>query len=486
MRFDIMTLFPEAVSPMLNASILGRAQKKGLIEIHAHQIRDYTVNRQNQVDDYPYGGGRGAIMQCDPLWRCWCAVCDEISAPVHTVFLSPCGPTFDQTKARQLEASYDNLILVCGHYEGVDQRFLDECVDEEISMGDFVLTGGEIPAMAIVDAVSRLIPGVLGDEICFTDESHWNGLLEYPQYSRPDEWHGLSVPEVLRSGDHAKVARWQKSRQFCGRCTAGRICFTSCASRIKRGPSVNLSQNWRRRTMRSEIETLKTWITESDNIVFFGGAGVSTESGIPDFRSTDGLYHQKFDYPPETIISHSFFLNNPEYFYRFYREKMLPLDYQPNEAHKKLAALEQAGKLRAIVTQNIDGLHQKAGSKNVFELHGSIYRNYCEKCGKFYPPEYIRDSDGIPRCTCGGRIKPDVVLYEESLDQKVIEGAVRAIADAEVLIVGGTSLTVYPAAGLIRYYRGNKLVLINRDETPYDGYANLIFRDPIGKVLGAI
>ena len=212
MRFDIMTLFPEAVLPMLNASILGRAQKKGLIEIHAHQIRDYTANRQNQVDDYPYGGGRGAIMQCDPLWRCWCAVCDEIGAPVHTIFLSPCGPSFDQAKARQLEADYDNLILVCGHYEGIDQRFLDECVDEEISIGDFVLTGGEIPAMAIVDAVSRLIPGVLGDDICFTDESHWNGLLEYPQYSRPDEWHGLAVPEVLRSGDHAKVARWQKKQ----------------------------------------------------------------------------------------------------------------------------------------------------------------------------------------------------------------------------------------------------------------------------------
>ena len=212
MRFDIMTLFPEAVLPMLNASILGRAQKKGLIEIHAHQIRDYTANRQNQVDDYPYGGGRGGIMQCDPLWRCWCAVCDEIGAPVHTIFLSPCGPSFDQAKARQLEADYDNLILVCGHYEGIDQRFLDECVDEEISMGDFVLTGGEIPAMAIVDAVSRLIPGVLGDDICFTDESHWNGLLEYPQYSRPDEWHGLAVPEVLRSGDHAKVARWQKKQ----------------------------------------------------------------------------------------------------------------------------------------------------------------------------------------------------------------------------------------------------------------------------------
>ena len=212
MRFDIVTLLPEAVLPMLAACILRRAQKKGLIEIHAHQIRDYTANRQNQVDDYPYGGGRGAIMQCDPLWRCWCAVCDEIGAPVHTIFLSPCGLSFDQAKARQLEADYDNLILVCGHYEGIDQRFLDECVDEEISMGDFVLTGGEIPAMAIVDAVSRLIPGVLGDDICFTDESHWNGLLEYPQYSRPDEWHGLAVPEVLRSGDHAKVARWQKKQ----------------------------------------------------------------------------------------------------------------------------------------------------------------------------------------------------------------------------------------------------------------------------------
>lgn len=238
--------------------------------------------------------------------------------------------------------------------------------------------------------------------------------------------------------------------------------------------------------MKTKIEQLRSWIAESKRMVFFGGAGVSTESGIPDFRSVDGLYHQKFDYPPETIISHSFFLNNPEYFYRFYREKMLPLGFEPNVTHRVLARLEQEGHLAAVVTQNIDGLHQKAGSKAVFELHGSIYRNYCEKCGKFYPPEYIRDSDGIPRCTCGGRIKPDVVLYEESLGQKVIEGAVRAIADADVLIVGGTSLTVYPAAGLIRYYRGNKLVLINRDETPYDGYANLIFRDPIGKVLGAV
>ena len=234
----------------------------------------------------------------------------------------------------------------------------------------------------------------------------------------------------------------------------------------------------------SEIETLKTWIEASDNIVFFGGAGVSTESGIPDFRSTDGLYHQKFEYPPETILSHTFFYQHTEYFYRFYREKMLPLEAEPNAAHRALAALERAGKLRAIVTQNIDGLHQKAGSKNVYELHGSIWRNYCTKCGKSYSAEFIRDSGGVPHCACGGRIKPDVVLYEEGLDEKTIKGAVRAIAEADVLIVGGTSLTVYPAAGLIRYYGGNRLVLINRDETPYDGYANLIFREPIGQVLG--
>ena len=234
----------------------------------------------------------------------------------------------------------------------------------------------------------------------------------------------------------------------------------------------------------SEIETLKTWIEASDNIVFFGGAGVSTESGIPDFRSTDGLYHQKFEYPPETILSHTFFYQHTEYFYRFYREKMLPLEAEPNAAHRALAALERAGKLRAIVTQNIDGLHQKAGSKNVYELHGSIWRNYCTKCGKSYSAEFIRDSDGVPHCACGGLIKPDVVLYEEGLDEKTIRGAVRAIAEANVLIVGGTSLTVYPAAGLIRYYGGNRLVLINRDETPYDGYANLIFREPIGQVLG--
>ena len=234
----------------------------------------------------------------------------------------------------------------------------------------------------------------------------------------------------------------------------------------------------------SEIETLKSWIEASDNIVFFGGAGVSTESGIPDFRSTDGLYHQKFEYPPETILSHTFFYQHTEYFYRFYREKMLPLEAEPNAAHRALAALERAGRLRAIVTQNIDGLHQKAGSKNVYELHGSIWRNYCTKCGKSYSAEFIRDSGGVPHCACGGLIKPDVVLYEEGLDEKTIKGAVRAIAEADVLIVGGTSLTVYPAAGLIRYYGGNRLVLINRDETPYDGYANLIFREPIGQVLG--
>ena len=233
----------------------------------------------------------------------------------------------------------------------------------------------------------------------------------------------------------------------------------------------------------SEIETLKTWIEASDNIVFFGGAGVSTESGIPDFRSVDGLYHQRFDYPPEEILSHSFFYRHTDYFYRFYREKMLPLDAQPNAAHRRLAELEQEGKLRAVITQNIDGLHQKAGSKTVYELHGSIWRNRCTKCGKAYSAEYIRDTHGVPHCACGGLIKPDVVLYEEGLDGATVDGAIRAIEAAEVLIVGGTSLTVYPAAGLIRYYRGSRLVLINRDETPYDGYANLVLRDPIGRVF---
>ena len=237
----------------------------------------------------------------------------------------------------------------------------------------------------------------------------------------------------------------------------------------------------------SEIETLRTWIAESERVVFFGGAGVSTESGIPDFRSEDGLYHQKFDYPPETILSHSFFYQHTAEFYRFYREKMLlPDGIQPNAAHKKLAELEQAGKLTAVVTQNIDGLHQMAGSRRVYELHGSIHRNYCTKCRRFHPMAFIRDSEGVPRCTCGGLIKPDVVLYEESLDGACIEGAVETISEADVLIVGGTSLTVYPAAGLIRYYRGSRLVLINRDETPYDEYADLIFRDKIGEVLGKL
>lgn len=214
MRFDILTLFPDAVDAMMNESILGRAQKKGLIEIHSHQIRDYTTNRQNQVDDYPYGGGRGAIMQCEPLYHCWTAVLDELGAPAHTIYLSPCGEVFRQEKAKALYAEHENIILVCGHYEGIDQRFIDECVDEEISVGDFVLTGGELPAMMLADCVCRLVPGVLGDEVCFTDESHWDGLLEYPQYSRPDEWHGLAVPEVLLSGDHKKVDRWRKKQSI--------------------------------------------------------------------------------------------------------------------------------------------------------------------------------------------------------------------------------------------------------------------------------
>ena len=233
------------------------------------------------------------------------------------------------------------------------------------------------------------------------------------------------------------------------------------------------------------LSTLKSWIKESSRIVFFGGAGVSTESGLKDFRSQDGLYHEKYDYPPETILSHSFFFSHTAEFYRFYRDKMLCLTAKPNAAHLALARLEQRGKLSAIVTQNIDGLHQAAGSKRVFELHGSVHRNYCLKCGKFYTAEDIEKSTGVPRCTCGGLIKPDVVLYEEGLDQKCIMGAIQAIAQADLLIVGGTSLTVYPAAGLLQYYGGNRLVLINRDATPMDGQANLVFRDPIGQVLGA-
>ena len=232
-----------------------------------------------------------------------------------------------------------------------------------------------------------------------------------------------------------------------------------------------------------KIETLKQWISESKNIVFFGGAGVSTESGIQDFRSVDGLYNQKFEYPPEEIISHSFFVKRPEYFFRFYKEKMLPLGFEPNITHKVLARWEEEGRLSAVVTQNIDGLHQKAGSKRVYELHGSVLRNYCQRCRKFHTAEFVKRSNGIPRCDCGGIVKPDVVLYEEGLDQKTLENAVLAIYDADLLIVAGTSLTVYPAAGLVRYYRGKRLVLINRDKTPYDRYANLVFHESLGRIF---
>lgn len=236
----------------------------------------------------------------------------------------------------------------------------------------------------------------------------------------------------------------------------------------------------------SNIETLKRWISESSRIVFFGGAGVSTESGIPDFRSTDGLYSQKFDYPPDTIISHTFYEHRPEYFFRFYREKMLPLGFEPNITHKTLAKWEQQGKLSAVITQNIDGLHQKAGSRKVYELHGSVLRNYCTRCGKFYSAEFIRDSQGIPKCTCGGTVKPDVVLYEEGLDQTTIEKSVMAIHRADLLIVAGTSLTVYPAAGLINYYQGNRLVLINRDPTPYDHQADLVLHTSLGEIFSQL
>ena len=236
------------------------------------------------------------------------------------------------------------------------------------------------------------------------------------------------------------------------------------------------------------VEQLQKIIDEHDNIVFFGGAGVSTESGIPDFRSVDGLYNQKYDYPPETILSHTFFMRKPEEFYRFYREKMLITDAEPNAAHKKLAELEAAGKLKAVVTQNIDGLHQKAGSRNVYELHGSVLRNYCMDCGEFYDLDYIMDEancdGGIPKCKkCGGTVKPDVVLYEEALDDDCMMGAIRAIQQADTLIIGGTSLVVYPAAGLIRYFGGNKLVLINKQATPYDSQADLVINDSIGKVM---
>lgn len=238
--------------------------------------------------------------------------------------------------------------------------------------------------------------------------------------------------------------------------------------------------------MNENVLKLKEWIDGSDNIVFFGGAGVSTESGVPDFRSVDGLYNQKWDYPPETILRHTFFMNKPDEFYRFYREKMLIEGVEPNPAHKALAKLEEMGKLKAVVTQNIDGLHQAAGSKEVYELHGSVHRNYCMQCGKFYGFEDILEMGLVPRCECGGMIKPDVVLYEEGLDNVTIQKSVEAIANADMLIVGGTSLTVYPAAGLVDYYRGNKLVLINKDSTGKDGIANLVVNEPIGEVLGSI
>jgi NAD-dependent deacetylase len=238
--------------------------------------------------------------------------------------------------------------------------------------------------------------------------------------------------------------------------------------------------------MSEEIDLFVKWVEESENIAFFGGAGVSTESGIPDFRSVDGLYNQQYDYPPETILSHTFYVRRPEEFFKFYRNKMLFPEAQPSTTHIKLAQLEKDGKLKGIVTQNIDGLHQKAGSKHVVELHGSVLRNYCERCGKFFDLKCITETEGIPKCDCGGRIKPDVVLYEEGLDENNIREAVRLIKEADVLIVGGTSLGVYPAAGLIDYYRGNKLILINKSATPYDRRANLLIHDALGNVFSKI
>ena len=235
--------------------------------------------------------------------------------------------------------------------------------------------------------------------------------------------------------------------------------------------------------MEEKIQKLKRLVDESNNIVFFGGAGVSTESGIPDFRSKDGLYNQKYKYPPEQILSHTFFINKTEEFYKFYKDKMNSLKYEPNVTHKKLAELEKRGKLKAIVTQNIDGLHQKAGSKVVYELHGSVLRNYCMKCRKFYDGEFVFNSKGIPKCECGGIVKPDVVLYEEGLDDEVIRKSVEAIMNADLLIVGGTSLTVQPASGLINYFRGKNLVLINKDATVYDRIANLVINESLGKVF---
>ena len=239
--------------------------------------------------------------------------------------------------------------------------------------------------------------------------------------------------------------------------------------------------------MNDKVKQLKEIVDNTDNLVFFGGAGVSTESGIPDFRSTDGLYNMKYKYPPETIVSHTFFVRRTEEFYEFYKDKMMALDAKPNKAHYKLAQWEKEGKCRAVVTQNIDGLHQMAGSKKVLELHGSIHRNYCTKCGKFFDAAYVKNSEGVPRCdACGGLVKPDVVLYEEGLDSQTISDAVYAISHADVLIIGGTSLAVYPAAGMIDYFRGKYLVVLNRDATSRDKQADLCITDPIGEVLGQI
>ena len=248
----------------------------------------------------------------------------------------------------------------------------------------------------------------------------------------------------------------------------------------------NKKRRWALMTREEKIQAFQAIIQKSKNVVFFGGAGVSTESGIPDFRSKDGLYHQKYDYPPEEILSHTFFMNHTKEFYQFYRDKLNALSFEPNITHIKLAELEKQGKLTAVITQNIDGLHQKAGSKVVYELHGSIYRNYCMKCHKFYDAESIFHSMTIPYCECGGVIKPDVVLYQEGLDQDTVNGAVNAIAQADTLIIGGTSLTVYPASGLINYFRGQNLVLINRDATSFDSRADLVINDTLGNVFREI
>ena len=238
--------------------------------------------------------------------------------------------------------------------------------------------------------------------------------------------------------------------------------------------------------MTESAKKLKELVDGSRNIVFFGGAGVSTESGIPDFRSTDGLYHQQWKYPPEVILSHTFDESNPEEFFRFYRAKLLAPGAKPNAAHRKLAELEAAGKLTSVVTQNIDGLHQRAGSRRVWELHGSVHRNHCMRCGRAYPVEFVRDSGGVPRCACGGIVKPDVVLYEEQLDGHTLQGALSDIQGADMLIIGGTSLAVYPAASLVNYYRGHRLVLINKSPTPYDAHADLVIAGPIGEILGGV